>query len=53
MRHSSSVPKGLDGNNSYSSNFSIRTSMVTSLNAKDKIPEHVMQKVIAEADILV
>jgi hypothetical protein len=53
LKHSQSMPRALDGNNSVSSNFSIRTNMLTSLNAKDKIPEHYIQKVTSEADILV
>lgn len=48
-----SMPRPLENNNSVSSNFSVRTSMIASLNAKDKIPEHYMQKIAAEADLFV
>ena len=53
MRHSQSMPRALDTNNSISSNFSLKTSMLTTLNAKDKIPEQVVTKITTEADILV
>ena len=53
MKHSQSVPRAIDGNVSVNSNYSVRTNMLASLNAKDKIPDQYIQKVTSDADILV
>lgn len=47
------MPRVMDGNNSMNSNYSIRTSMLVSLNAKDSIPEHFRKQVSGQASILV
>jgi hypothetical protein len=48
----SMMSRGNDINSTYSQ-LSLKTSMIMTLNPKDKIPEHVLMRITKEADTLV